>query len=212
MKEQLDQRAGKIFDNLTKSIPDTSIELNHDNPFELLVATILSAQCTDKRVNAVTQSLFQELQTPQDFLNIEVGELEEKIRPTGFYKNKTESLKSCCLVLIEKHNGQVPDNMDDLVQLPGVGRKTANVILAHVFNKPAIAVDTHVKRVALRLGLTMETNPDKVEQDLCSIFPKDKWTKIGSLLILHGRYTCKAKKPICGNCSLFDICGWEGKL
>ncbi len=182
------------------------IELNYSNPFELLIATILSAQCTDKRVNEVTENLFKKLTKIEDFVQISTSELEELIKPTGFYKNKAKSIKNCCKTLIEKYNCQLPDNVEELSKLPGVGRKTANVLLVECFNKPAIVVDTHVKRFSRRFGLTKEINPEKIEYDLMKIIPESEWNFFSKSAVLHGRYICKSRKPDCEKCPVNHIC------
>lgn len=183
------------------------IELNFSNPLELAVATILSAQCTDRRVNEVTRTLFRKYRTAEDYANADPEEFQEEIRPTGFFRNKARSILAFAQALVEGHGGVVPDTMDDLVQLPGVGRKTANVILGSGFGKTeGIVVDTHVKRVAGRLGLTEESDPEKVERDLMKLVPREEWTGFGLRMIQHGRYTCGARKPRCGDCALESLC------
>lgn len=202
----------EILTRLCQVFPNSATELNFSTPFELLLATILAAQCTDERVNTVTRTLFAELKTPADYSAIELSVLEEKIRPTGFYKNKARAIRECCKKLVENYQGAVPANLDDLVSLPGVGRKTANLVLAHGFKIPAIPVDTHVRRVAQRLQLSPYDDPDKVEHDLMQLLPRENWIMAGGLLVLHGRYTCQAKKPRCNNCTIADLCAWEGKI
>ncbi len=203
--------AKKITDLLLKSYPAPRTALNFSNPLELLVATILSAQCTDVRVNEVTRTLFKKYRTVKDYAKADPGAFQEEIKPTGFYKNKAKSIINCSKVLMNEFNGTVPSKSEDLVKLPGIGRKTANVILGSAFGKQAIAVDTHVLRVSNRLGLSGSGNPDKVEKDLNKQIPKDKWTKFNLALILHGRETCTARKPKCGNCALFRECEWPSK-
>ena len=170
------KRVSKIINVLKKLYPNAKTHLNFSNPLELLVATILAAQCTDERVNKVTEYLFKKYQTAQDYANADLKVLEQEIRPTGFYKNKAKAIKNCCQVLVEKYNGQVPDTLEELVELPGVGRKTANAVLANAFGKDGIIVDTHLKRVTARLGLVKSSNPDKIEFELMEIVPKGKWT------------------------------------
>lgn len=183
------------------------IELEFSNPLELAVATILSAQCTDRRVNEVTRSLFKKYRTAEDYANADPDEFQEEIRPTGFFRNKTKSILSFARALVEEGDGTVPDTMDELIRLPGIGRKTANVILGSGFGVDAgIAVDTHVKRVAARLDLTDETDPDKVEADLMELVPREEWTDFSLRAIQHGRYTCTARRPSCDGCPLEDIC------
>jgi endonuclease-3 len=173
---------------------------------ELLVATILSAQCTDTRVNQVTASLFKKLRTAQDFAQVPLSDLEEMIRPTGFYRNKAKSIQACCKALVEKHGGKVPNNMEALVQLPGIGRKTANVILGSAFGIPGIVVDTHVKRLSQRIGFTKEHDPVKIELDLMAHIPKEDWTAFSHQMIWHGRAVCNARKPKCSECPLCKLC------
>ena len=196
----------ELVNILKKNYPSPKIELNFSNPFELLIATILSAQCPDTRVNKVTEKLFKKYKTPQDYLMIGEDNLQEEIKSINFYKNKAKNIIKCCEILKEKYNGEIPQNLNELVKLPGIGRKTANVILGVGFGKPAIIVDTHVKRVSKRLGLTTNTNADKIEKDLMEIIPENFWTNFSLALILHGRYVCKAKKPHCDECILAKIC------
>jgi endonuclease III len=197
----------EVVDRLKAEYPDARTALDWSNPLELLVATMLSAQTTDVQVNRVTQSLFAKYRTAEDYANAAPDELEEDIRPTGFYRNKTRSLQGMAGALVEEHGGEVPRNMRDLVALPGVGRKTANVVLGNAFGvDEGIVVDTHVRRVSGRLGLTEDQDPAKIERDLMKLVPKEYWTIFSHLLILHGRRTCKARKPDCPNCVLNDIC------
>jgi endonuclease-3 len=204
---QLKTKAIEILKRLKQNLPEAFCELNHKNPFELLVATILSAQCTDERVNRVTPTLFKKFPNPVTLANADVRELEEMIRSTGFYRNKAKNLKAMAKVLVEKYNGQVPRQMEELLLLPGVARKTANVVLGIAYGIPSgIVVDTHVARVARRLGLTTEQNPQKIEQELMELFPKEEWIYISHALVLHGRYVCKAKAPKCVECVLQDLC------
>ena len=187
--------------------PDARTELDWKNPLELLVATMLSAQTTDVQVNRVTDSLFAKYRTAEDYAHADPTELEEDIRPTGFYRNKARSLRNMADVLVDEHGGEVPSTMQQLVALPGVGRKTANVVLGNAFGvDEGIVVDTHVRRVSGRLGLTENKDPVKIEQDLMKVVPQEDWTVFSHLLIMHGRRTCKARKPDCPNCILNDIC------
>jgi endonuclease-3 len=196
-----------VIPRLKAEYPDAKTELDWTNPLELLVATILSAQTTDVRVNGVTKTLFQRYSTAHDYAEADPGELEEEIRPTGFYRNKARSLRGMAHTLVEEHGGEVPRTMQELVALPGVGRKTANVVLGNAFGvDEGIVVDTHVRRVSNRLGLTAEQDPEKIEQDLMNVVPREDWTVFSHLLILHGRRICKARKPDCPNCPLNDIC------
>ncbi len=203
----VDEKVNKIILLLKKEYPDVKISLNYSNPFDLLVATILSAQCTDVRVNEVTRTLFRKYRTPQDYLKITQEELEKDIYSTGFYKNKAKNIKKLSEILIKNFNSEVPDNMADLITLPGVARKTANVVLSVAFGKnEGIAVDTHVKRVSARLDLTSNTDPDKIEKDLMSKVLKKEWGIFTLLLIQHGRKICTAKKPLCQECILNKLC------
>ncbi len=192
-------------------MPNAKVELNHRNPLELLIATILSAQCTDQRVNEVTPALFRRYTNAADYAKADPSELETIIMPTGFYKSKTRSLIGTGRMLLERFGGKVPQTMEELVQLPGVGRKTANVLLGNCFDQPAVVVDTHVKRVAHRLGLTQSQDPEVIEQDLQRVMPLDEWTSGSERLLLHGRYICVAKRPKCEQCAIYSDCSWEGK-
>ena len=200
-------RVLKIIELLEKEYPDAKTALNYTNPLELLVATVLSAQCTDKRVNAVTKSLFKKYKTAEDYANADLEELEEDVRPTGFYRNKAKNIKKSCRMLVEKFNSEVPKTMDELLELPGVARKTANIVLSNAYGViEGIAVDTHVRRLSKRLGLTENKNPDKIERDLMKIVPKAQWKRITDLLIFHGRNVCMARKPKCELCTLNKLC------
>ena len=205
-------RMDRILNALDHAIPEPRVELDHRTPVELLMATILSAQCTDQRVNAVTPALFKRFRTAQDYAAAKPAELETLIRSTGFYKNKTKNLIRCGRTLVERFGGEVPDTMEELVTLPGVGRKTANVLLGHCFDRPAIVVDTHVKRVANRLGFTKSENPDRIETDLQAVIPEARWTQGAQRLLLHGRYVCLARRPKCESCVIYADCHWKGKL
>lgn len=205
------RRMGRILEHLQKSIPDPRVALDSSNPLELLVATILSAQCTDERVNQVTPNLFARYRTAEDFAKADQAELEALIKSTGFYKSKARHLIGCGKTLVAKFQGQVPGTMDALTTLPGVGRKTANVLLGSYFGKPAVVVDTHVKRVANRLDLTSSQDPTKIEEDLQSLMPPSQWTMGTQRLLLHGRHVCQARMPNCDRCSLYDECAFEGK-
>jgi len=199
--------APEVVARLKSEYPDARTELDWANPLELLVATILSTQTTDVQVNRVTQDLFAKYRTAEDYAESSLTELEEDIRPTGFFRNKARSLRGMASVLVDEHGGEVPRTMQQLVALPGVGRKTANVVLGNAFGvDEGIVVDTHVRRVSGRLGLTEQQDPKKIEQDLMKLVPQEDWTVFSHLLILHGRRTCKARKPDCPNCILNDIC------
>ena len=205
-------RPAQIAMRLRHAIPVARVELTHRSPWELLVATILSAQCTDQRVNQVTPTLFQRYPTPQAMAKATSTELEILIRSTGFYKSKAKNLIGCAQVITAQFKGQVPDTMEELTSIPGVGRKTANVLLGTVFGKPALVVDTHVRRVANRLALTHSHDPEQIECDLQSRYPQTQWTDVSQRLLLHGRYVCLARKPRCLVCQIYDVCEWEGKL
>jgi len=197
----------KIIKLLEREHPDAKIALHYSNPLELLIATILSAQCTDERVNIVTKTLFKKYRTAENYANADMKELEEDIRSTGFYRNKARNIKKCCQMLVEKFHSQVPHTMEEILELSGVARKTANIVLSNAFGAiEGIAVDTHVRRLAKRLGLTENEDPNKIEEDLMKIVPKDYWMKITDLLIFHGRRICTAKKPKCAACVLNKIC------
>jgi len=201
------ERALEVVERLQAEYPDARCELNHENAYQLLVATILSAQCTDARVNLVTPALFARYPTPEDLAGARQEELEELIHSTGFYRNKARSLLGMAAALVERHGGEVPQTMAELVELPGVGRKTANVVLSNAFGKAeGIVVDTHVKRLAGRLGFTAETDPERVERELMGLFPREHWGALEHLLIFHGRKVCKAPKPRCGDCVVADLC------
>lgn len=197
---------------LDREYPNARTALNFTNPLELLVATILSAQCTDERVNKVTSSLFKKYKTARDFAEAEIGQLEEDIHPTGFFKNKARNIKRCCADIVSKYKGNVPHKLEQMVTLPGVGRKTANVVLGNAFGIPGIVVDTHVSRVAQRIGLTQNKDPDKIELDLMDLIPKDKWIDFCHQLILHGRRVCTAKNPQCPRCPIRPHCDFGLKV
>jgi len=205
-------QALKIQRILKKTYPEVKTQLRHANPFQLLVATILSAQCTDKQVNSVTTELFKRLKTPQDFAGASNETIEELIRPTGYFRNKAKNIKNCSKSLLEKYDGQVPRTLNELVKLPGVGRKTANVVLGSVFKIPGIVVDTHVARISKRLGLTRSDNPVKIEYDLMEIIPRENWNLFSLQLIYFGRAICKARKPLCPTCPLYDLCDFPDKI
>lgn len=204
-------RIDKIRQILNTRYPDVKTQLLHENPFQLLVATILSAQCTDRQVNAVTPRLFEALPGPADFAEAPIETIEALIRPTGFYRNKAKSLKNCSLSLIADHGGEVPDTMEALVRLPGVGRKTANVVLGAVFGIPGIVVDTHVARIARRLGLTENKDAEKIEKDLMDRIPRGEWSDFSLRLIHFGRGICTARSPRCPECPLNPLCPYPEK-
>ena len=210
-KSKIKTRAARIRKSLRSLFPEVKPQLHFRNPFELLIATILSSQCTDQQVNRVTPKLFHQLKSPQDFARASLEEIEALIRSTGFYRNKAKNIKACCRVLLETHGGRVPDRLDELVDLPGVGRKTANVVLGAAFERPGIVVDTHVKRVSWRLGFTENSDPDKIEFDLMDISPRKEWSDFSLRLIFFGRQTCTARKPKCPVCLLDPLCPYPDK-
>ena len=200
-------RTFKIIASLAGAYPTAHCELNFSNPLELLVATILSAQCTDKRVNIVTAELFKKFRRASDYAEAPLSEIQWFIRTTGFFRNKAKNIQACCRKLVERHGGEVPRTMEELIHLDGVGRKTANVVLGNVFNiNVGVVVDTHVGRLSLRLGLTREANPEKVEQDLMKLVPREQWTLFSHWLIWHGRRRCSARKPDCAACEIRALC------
>ena len=206
-KVELKRRVIEIIELLEKVHPDAKLALNWSNPLELLIATILSAQYTDEGVNKVTEHLFKKYRTAEDYANANLEELENDIKSVRFYRAKARNIKRACQILVEKYGGEVPRTMEDLLSLPGVARKTANVVLSNAFGIiEGIIVDTHVSRVSRRLGLTNETDPDKIEKDLMEIVPREKWLRFADLLIFHGRRICKAKNPKCNECILNKIC------
>jgi endonuclease-3 len=205
------ERAARILSILNARYPQVTTQLLHRNPFELLVATILSAQCTDSQVNRVTPELFKRMHTPRDFVAASIAEIERIVRPTGFYRNKARNIKSCCQALVERHGGEVPRTLEELVALPGVGRKTANVVLGAAFNTPGIVVDTHVARITHRLALTRNRDPKKTELDLMRVIPKEEWSDFSLRLIFFGRETCTARKPKCPTCPLRPLCPYQHK-
>ncbi|MCW4006975.1 MAG: endonuclease III [Candidatus Bathyarchaeota archaeon] len=204
---ELKDRAAKIIELLEKEHPDAKIALNFSNPLELLVATVLSAQCTDEQVNAVTQKLFKKYTKAQDYANADITQLEQDIRSTGFYHNKAKNLQGLSRILVEKHSGKVPNTMEELVELPGVARKTANIVLFNAYGIIAgVAVDTHVHRLSQRLGFTQNKVQDKIEKDLMALVPKEQWMHLTDVLIFHGRRVCNAKKPKCDLCVISQLC------
>lgn len=205
------KRLQKIAAALKEAMPSPRMELDHRSPWELLVATILSAQCTDQRVNQVTPILFRRYPTVADLGKARLADVETIIRSTGFFKSKAKNIVSCCQALVERFQGRVPATMAELLALPGVGRKTANVVLGNAFRRPAIVVDTHVKRVANRLGLTKSDDPERIEEDLQQLLPATAWTDVSQRLLLHGRYRCTARAPQCHGCPVHPLCPWKGK-
>jgi endonuclease-3 len=200
------QRAGQILKRLKKAYPKVESALEYQSPFELLISTILSAQCTDQRVNIVTETLFKKYKKPEDYIKVSNSELEKDIFSTGFYRQKTKSIKKCCSVLIDKYNGKVPSDFDELTKLPGVGRKTASVVAGNAFGIPAIAVDTHVIRLSNLLGFVETANPEAIEKRLKELFSKKDWVESSHLIATHGRNICIARRPKCDECFLADLC------
>ncbi len=199
-------KINSILEILSKTYPDAKCALNFKSPYELLISTILSAQCTDVRVNMITSELYKEYNTPEKMIKLSQEQLEEKIKSCGFYKNKSKNILGTTKEIIERYNGQVPSNMDDLIKLPGVGRKTANVVMSNAFGIPAIAVDTHVFRVSNRIGLAKGKTPEQVEKQLMKNIPRDMWSDSHHYLIWHGRNICKSRKPQCDKCPIEKLC------
>lgn len=207
MKNILDKsKIKKVLEILNRTYPDAACELNHTNPFELLIATVLSAQSTDKRVNIVTEELFKQYKTPEDFLKLTEEQLAELIRSIGFYRTKSKNILKLCERLVNEHDSQVPSDREELMKLPGVGRKTANVVVSNAFGQNAIAVDTHVFRVSNRIGLASSDNVHDTEEDLMKNIDENQWSKAHHLIIFHGRRICKARRPLCHECPLTDYC------
>ncbi len=204
--------AHKVTSKLLAHYPEPKLALHYSNALELLIAVILSAQCTDARVNEVTRHLFRQYRSAADFAAADSAALEDELRPTGFYRNKAKAVMGCCRKLVEEFAGKVPDTLEALVSLPGVGRKTANMVLGNAFGKPGIAVDTHVLRVSKRLGLVVSDDPEEVERRLMELIPQAQWTVFSNAMILHGREICTAKAPKCLECVLYAECGWPEKL
>lgn len=209
------ERAKNVFRKLRETYPDAKCSLDHSNPLELMVATILSAQCTDARVNIVTKDLFQKYTRPEDYVEVPAQELEADIQTCGFYRSKAKNIRGACRQIIDEHGGEVPDNLKALVALPGVGRKTANVILGTAFDIPGVVVDTHCGRISRRLGFTKQTDPVKVERDLMKIWEKQHWSLFSHLLVYHGRAICTSRAPKCSECPVRSLCPFpdtrEGK-
>ena len=205
-KANVSEKARKVLDILKKEYPEARVTLNFEDPLQLLIATILAAQCTDERVNMVTKDLFQKYRKPEDYARADLQTLEPEIRSTGFYHNKAKNIIACCRMIMEKFNSQVPRQLEDLVSLPGVGRKTANIILGNAYGEQAVAVDTHVKRVTHRLGWAHSDDPDHIEFELMEVMPRDRWTQSCHELVFHGRKICIAKKPLCPICPVNKLC------
>lgn len=205
-KSDAGERAAEILRRLKKRYPEAKCELDFTTPLELVVAAILAAQCTDKRVNMVTPALFRKYRTAQEWADVPQETLEQDVRSTGFYRNKAKSIRAMAAALLERHGGEVPEDFEALVALPGVGRKTANLLMADAFKRPGLIVDTHQIRVNRLLGLTKNTQAEKIEMDLRATLPETDWTAWSHLVTWHGRYTCVARKPACGTCPLRDVC------
>ena len=207
----LKRRARRLLPILEQLYPDARVMLDFKTPLQLLIATILAAQCTDERVNQITPALFRRYRTAQDLAEADPAELEEMIRPTGFFRSKARSIMGCCRQIVEGHDGQAPRTMEELTALPGVGRKTANIILWNAFGIPGLAVDTHVSRVANRIGLAASDDPDTIEAQLCELFPRERWGIVTHLIGFHGRKTCFARKPNCPACTIRSLCDYPAK-
>lgn len=209
------ERAKEVFARLDAEYPDAECSLNHTNPLELMVATILSAQCTDARVNKITPALFNAFKSPMDYADKPIDELKKYIQSCGFYHNKAKNIQAAGRLIVERHGGEVPQTLDELVELPGVGRKTANVILGTCFNTPGVVVDTHCGRIARRLGFTRNTDPVKVERDLMKVWEHDVWSLFSHFMVFHGRAVCMSRSPECSRCTVRDLCPFpetrEGK-
>ena len=204
--DTLKKRIKKVYEILDPLYTREKTALAYRTPFQLLISTILSAQCTDKQVNQVTKTLFQKYRTPEDYLKAPIAELEDAIRPTGFFRNKAKSIKGCSQGIVELYGGEVPSTMEEMLKLPGVGRKTANCVLGAVFDVPGVVVDTHVKRLSQRLGLTENKDPDKIEKDIERLLPEERWRRFSDILIYHGRAVCTARKPDHPHCPVALLC------
>lgn len=203
----------EIIEKLKKEYPDAKCSLDFTTPFEMLVAVMLSAQCTDDRVNKTTPGIFKKYNTPEDFANMDIKLLEELIHPCGFYRNKAKNIKAMSKILVEKYNSKVPQTMEELISLPGVGRKSANVVMLEAFNNPqGVAVDTHCKRISNRIGLSKEADPEKIEKDILKLFPKEYYKDLNHILIYHGRATCDARNPKCNSCAINYLCNYYKKI
>jgi len=205
------EKAEIILRELKSLYPDATCTLDYKTPLELLIATQLAAQCTDARVNIVTKELFTKYRNAEDYAGADISELEQDIKSTGFFRNKAKNIKECCIKLLRDYGGKVPDNMEALLSLPGVGRKTANVILSTVFSKPGVIVDTHCTRLANRIGLTKSKNPDIIERDLMKLLPRSEWANFSHYLVYHGRAICQARRPKCEICSIMPYCAYANK-
>jgi len=208
----LAEKAKKVLDILEKEYPDAKVALNFETPLELLIATILSAQCTDERVNKTTPAIFKRFKKAKDYSEVDIQKLEGSISSINFFRNKAKNIQACCKKIVDEFRGEIPDTLEKLITLPGVGRKTANIVLGCAFGKNAIAVDTHVKRVSNRIGLSFSQDPDKIEEELCKTIPQKRWTKATNLLILHGRRICTAKNPQHDVCKVRDYCDYYATI
>ena len=208
----LAEKAKKVLDILEKEYPDAKVALNFETPLELLIATILSAQCTDERVNKTTPAIFKRFKKAKDYSEVDIQKLEGSISSINFFRNKAKNIQACCKKIVDEFRGEIPDTLEELITLPGVGRKTANIVLGSAFGKDAIAVDTHVKRVSNRIGLSFSQDPDKIEEELCKTIPQKRWTKATNLLILHGRRICTAKNPQHDVCKVRDYCDYYATI
>lgn len=206
------EKVQNIIEEFEKLYPDADCSLEFKDPLQLLIATQLAAQCTDARVNIVTKELFKKYRDVEDFARADLKELEQDVKPTGFYHNKAKNIKNCCQQIIDNHNGQVPGTLEELLKLPGVGRKTANLVLGDIFGVPGIVVDTHAKRLSNRIGLTKNEDPTKIEFDLMKIVPKESWSKFCHQLVYHGRAVCNARKPACEGCTIRPYCDFGSKI
>ena len=206
------QRVVEILKVLDELYPNAECSLEYDNPLQLLISTQLAAQCTDARVNMVAKDLYKKYQTAEDFANADLSELEQDIRSTGFYRNKAKNIIACCKQLVEKYDGKIPDNMEELLQLPGVGRKTANLVLYEIYGIQGVVVDTHAKRLSNHIGLTKNEDPEKIEYDLQKVVPKERWADFCHRLVFHGREVCNARKPDCENCKINSLCDHYKKI
>jgi len=206
------EKAIQIIDIFDKLYPNAQCSLEYNSPLQILVSTQLSAQCTDARVNIVAKNLYAKYKSAEDFANADIKELEEDIKSTGFYRNKAKNIMACCKILAQKYNGKIPDTMEELLELPGVGRKTANLVLYEIYGVQGIVVDTHAKRLSNRIGFTKNEDPEKIEYDLQKIIPKSRWADFCHLLVFHGREVCKARKPECESCGIRQFCTYYSKL
>lgn len=210
-KKKLREKANEVIAIFEKDYPDAVCSLDYENPLQLLIATILAAQCTDKRVNIVTKDLFEKYKNVEDFANADIEELEQDIKSTGFYRNKAKNIKMCCQDIMGRFGGMVPQTIEELTSLAGVGRKTANVVLGSYFGIPGVVIDTHAKRLSNRIGLTKNEDPVKIEYDLMEILPKESWSKFCHQLVYHGREVCKSQKPQCERCNILEYCNYGTK-